>query len=253
MKRRYNRDKSCGYSAHGSECLCDVKPLGVTIGVADAVNDMFMGRQLCDLKDYGVPWTRDTILDYFTDLCKFYDVYAEHKKNPVIIGDFESLVFPDELRHTNNSHSRIRLYIRKVYNEYDRTMSETLRQLGVTADEYRFSLCKTRSTPRPLTMETLDFLESELLKRKVPPLAELSVKAKLSDAVIRNFARELNDRRKKLYGKEEENKAHKMCETLAHTTNMKPMDIVREVYQETGILLCHTTPSQMRRRHKVTV
>jgi len=147
MKRKYGKDKSCGYLEHGSECLCDVKPIGVKIGVADLVNDMFMGRELCDVRNYCAPWTPNDILDYFTDLCTFYDAYAEQKKNPVIIGDFESQTLPEHVRHgEHGGRTQIRHYVRTVYDTYGRSMSDTLRQLGVSPDEYRYSLSVSRKS-----------------------------------------------------------------------------------------------------------
>lgn len=248
MTRPYGRDNSCGRRAHGSECLCDVKPLGVTIGVADAVNDMFMGRELCDLRDYGAPWDRNKILDYFTDLCKFYDAYSDNKKNPIIIGEFDTLTLPDEVRHAMNAHSQIRDYVRTVYDTYGRTMSDTLRQLGVSADEYRFALCKSRTSRRKFTLETVDYLEKELLKKERPPLADLIQGSGMSDAIIRAFIRQVDGRRTQLHGDCGQEAARQLCMRLAHETKLTPQNIIRKVYDETGIMFNRTTPMQMRLR-----
>jgi hypothetical protein len=45
--------------------LADVKPLGVRIQISDGVHGMWMGRQLCEVRGYGVPWTTNKMLDYF--------------------------------------------------------------------------------------------------------------------------------------------------------------------------------------------
>lgn len=72
----------CGISAHSPECLCDViitKPLPPLEEVLqDGVYDLWMGKELCDLKGYCIPWTQDKILDYLTDLEKFYDSWHEN-------------------------------------------------------------------------------------------------------------------------------------------------------------------------------
>lgn len=68
----------CGVEGHDDTCLCDVVITEPTpIRVADAVNEMFMGRQICDLRGYGRPWTTETMLDYFSDLCTFYDKWYD--------------------------------------------------------------------------------------------------------------------------------------------------------------------------------
>lgn len=252
MTRKYGRDNSCGRRAHDPECLCDVKPLNVRVGVADLVNDMFMGRELCDLRGYGAPWTNDKIVDYFTDLCKFYDAYADSKKNPIIIGEFESLTLPDEVRHAMNAHAQIRDYVRTVYNAHGRTMSETLHQLGVTADEYRFALTKARTSRKQFTMETVAYLEQALTSKERPPLADLIAATGMTDAIIMAFARQVDERRKQLHGDCGEQQARELCLRLAHGTNMTPLNIVRKVYDETGIMFNRTTPMQMRLR-KTTV
>ncbi len=67
-------DLGCGVADHDSTCLCDVIVKEPTpIGVADAVDEMWMGRQLCEIRGYGSPWTGESLADYFTDLCRFYD------------------------------------------------------------------------------------------------------------------------------------------------------------------------------------
>jgi hypothetical protein len=48
--------------------LADVKPLGVRIQISDGVHGMWMGKELAELRNYGVPWTNETILNYFEDL-----------------------------------------------------------------------------------------------------------------------------------------------------------------------------------------
>lgn len=68
----------CGVDMHDDECLCDVVITDPTpIVVTDAVNDMWMGAEVCKVRGYGIPWTPDTMLEYFSDLCTFYDRWSE--------------------------------------------------------------------------------------------------------------------------------------------------------------------------------
>jgi hypothetical protein len=252
-KRRYNRDKSCGYTNHDPECLCDVKPIGVEIGVADLVNDMFMGRQLCDIQGYCAPWTRNDILDYFQDLCKFYDAYAEQKKNPIIIGEFESQKLPEHVKHDKfGGDAQMRHYVRTVYNQFGRSMSDTLQQLGVSADEYRFALSRTRVGKYVMTMQMVDYLETELTKLNRPTLAEMSSAIKVPTTVIMAFAREVDERRKQLHGAAataSDAEALEMVKQLAEDTNLAPTAIVNLVFDRTGVWFNRSTPHQHRLRN----
>lgn len=257
MTRRYGKDKSCGYRKHGSECLCDVQPLGVEIGIGDMVNDMFMGRQLCDLRGYCAPWTRNDILDYFTDLCTFYDAYAEQKKNPIIIGEFESVTMPEEMRHDKfGGHTKMRHYVRAVYNQYGRTLSDTLRQLGLTADDYRSMLSRGSRKGQPqsqMTMEKIDYLESELTKRERPPMADLTKNSGLSEFIITNVIRDMDDRRKQLHGNVNWEEAHALMVKLSTETTMTSTKILRKVFDETGVMFDKSNPIKVRKRKKETV
>lgn len=256
MKRKYGKDKSCGYLEHGSECLCDVKPIGVKIGVADLVNDMFMGRELCDVRNYCAPWTPNDILDYFTDLCTFYDAYAEQKKNPVIIGDFESQTLPEHVRHgEHGGRTQIRHYVRTVYDTHGRSMSDTLRQLGVSPDEYRYSLSVSRKSKYHLTADDIDYLERELTKAQRPPMAELRSKVNVPEVTIMAFAKEVEERRRQLHKNTMDESADMdaattMAKNLALNTGHTPTKIVRMVYDKTGVILNISTPVKYRKRNK---
>lgn len=70
----------CGVAGHDDTCLCDVVINEPTpIRVKDAVNEMFMGPQVCQLRGYGRPWTSETMANYFADLCRFYDEWSRDK------------------------------------------------------------------------------------------------------------------------------------------------------------------------------
>lgn len=75
----------CGTYDHGPDCLCDVVIPEQTdkrqTVILDYVNDMFMGRQICDIQGYCVPWTSSKFADYLTDLGIFNDALKASKDN----------------------------------------------------------------------------------------------------------------------------------------------------------------------------
>jgi hypothetical protein len=63
----------CGNAEHPQECLCDVVITHPTKWNADCVNGVHMGAQICELRDYSVPWTREQLVNYMDDLMLFQD------------------------------------------------------------------------------------------------------------------------------------------------------------------------------------
>lgn len=126
--------KTCGTKGHSSECLCDViVPATSSINITDGVHGMWMGKQLCEIQGYNAPWTDGKILDYFTDLCTFYDRWAELQEKP--------------FNHQNPAHERMVELLRQgvknsiiretVFTEfgidYSRSaVSHTKRRLGLS-------------------------------------------------------------------------------------------------------------------------
>jgi hypothetical protein len=130
-------EMNCGIVEHDDDCLCDViinEP--VQIKLHDAVDEMWMGRQLCDTRDYDYPWTSDKILNYFTDLCTFYDRWSElqeqkfaHQSQP-----HERMV---QLLRQGMKNSEIRRMIKEEYSvEYSRSaISHTKKRIGLSTLE----------------------------------------------------------------------------------------------------------------------
>jgi hypothetical protein len=124
---------TCGVDNHPDECLCDVvitTPVAITIG--DGVDGMWMGRQLCNTRGYALPWTPATILNYFEDLCVFYDRWSElqgqkyvHESQP-----HERMV---QLLRQGVKNSEIIRIIRSEYGvEYTRSaVSKTKSRIGL--------------------------------------------------------------------------------------------------------------------------
>lgn len=126
----------CGVKGHHHTCLCDVvidKP--TPIRIKDAVHEMWMGPQLCDIRDYGVPWKDEDILNYLQDLLKGHDAWT-----------LANASLPDENDPSNDrwdgrQNNRMK-YIRSVMrqtlsmNDPKPKVADILHSLGFTAEEF---------------------------------------------------------------------------------------------------------------------
>lgn len=125
---------TCGVDNHDDACLCDVVITAPSaIAVCDAVDEMWMGRQLCEVRGYGYPWTDENILNYFQDMCTFYDRWSEleeqkfaHKSEP-----HERMV---QLLRQGVKNSDIRRIIKEEYSvDYSRSaISHTKKRIGLS-------------------------------------------------------------------------------------------------------------------------
>lgn len=134
----------CGQDDHAPECLCDVViPDGTdtSIQVTDAVNMMWMGREVCDLRGYCAPWTNETILDYFTDLTRFYDVWAQSGHNDITDGEPVALHQVPQTVDRNSMYPQarwksIRDAVMYCMNRFDNGLAEILQHFGLTPSEF---------------------------------------------------------------------------------------------------------------------
>jgi hypothetical protein len=126
--------RTCGIKEHEDDCLCDVIVHATTdIKVTDGVHGMWMGAELCNARGYDYPWTTDKMLDYFTDLCTFYDRWSSLQEN--------------KYNHQNPAHERMVQLLKEGYeNKHIRRMvhdefgvdytrsaiSHTKRRIGLT-------------------------------------------------------------------------------------------------------------------------
>ena len=126
---------NCGIKTHDDDCLCDVVVHATTpIAIGDGVHGMWMGQQLCDTRGYDNPWTNNKILDYFTDLCTFYDRWSALQTQPTahkLNTPHQRMV---ELLKEGYDNRDIRRIIRKEYGvEYSRSaVSHTKRRIGLS-------------------------------------------------------------------------------------------------------------------------
>ena len=77
MKVSVETVDGCGVVGHHHTCLCDViitKP--TPIRIRNAVADMWMGEEICEMRNYGTPWLDMDMVDYFTDLLRGHDAWV---------------------------------------------------------------------------------------------------------------------------------------------------------------------------------
>ena len=130
---------NCPVKEHSDDCLCDVVVHApVSIGIKDAVDEMHMGKQLCEIRGYGRPWSTNQMLDYFTDLCTFHDRWRALDEQPTahkLNSPHQRMV---ELLRDRVDNKEIRRIILQEYGvEYSRSaVSHTKRRIGLSTPKY---------------------------------------------------------------------------------------------------------------------
>lgn len=126
---------TCGVDMHPEECLCDVVITEPTpIRVADAVDEMWMGAQLCEIRGYGRPWSNEDMVNYFADMCLFYDRWSALQEQPTahkLNAPHQRMV---ELLKEGVDNKSIRRIISEEYGvDYSRSaISHTKRRIGLS-------------------------------------------------------------------------------------------------------------------------
>lgn len=126
---------NCGNILHPDTCLCDVVVHAPTpIAISDGVHGMWMGAQLCDARGYDAPWTNTKILDYFTDMCTFYDRWSALQEQPSAHSGNVAHQRMVELLKEGYSNADVRRIVRIEYGvEYSRSaVSHTRRRIGLS-------------------------------------------------------------------------------------------------------------------------
>lgn len=151
----------CGVSYHDDDCLCDVIITSVApITVRDCVNDMYMGREICDIRGYCLPWTDEKILDYFTDLVRGHDAWVDSGMR-----DIDYTTNDDTGSAQSNTMVKWK-HIRQVVRQ---ALSGTnpkppielvLQALNIPAEQFVFAVTAGKFT---MNLETLNRFETRVL------------------------------------------------------------------------------------------
>ena len=231
--------------------LSDVIPLGITIGITDGVQEMWMGRRICQIQGYGEEgWTTEMMLDYFTDLCRVYDAWADSKAPWVIPDNWDDVALPDDVN--NSKHPNLRDYAIKVYNQFEnRSMNEVLDKLGVTPTEWFWVDIHAERAKLEFTKEKLDEVEWYFTQIHRPyEVGELMKKTGFTQANTEVMRDIFAHRRVCIHGEEARkvDRAPAMLRQLVLEGKYKTPEILKMVYEATGVKFSKSWASKIRVR-----
>jgi len=231
--------------------LSDVIPLGITIGISDGVQEMWMGRRICEIQGYGEEgWTTEMMLDYFTDLCRTYDAWAESKAPWLMPDDWDDLVLPEGVSNLNSPE--LRLYGTKVYNHFTtRSMNEVLQKLGITPAEWFWVEKHTDRVKVDFTTEKLDIVESYYTQIHRPyEVGELIKQTGFSSNNLDIIREIFAQRRVHIHGEEARkvDRAPALLRQLVLEGKYQTPKILQMVYDETGVRFSKSWASKIRVR-----
>lgn len=244
-------------NADAVDDLSDVIPIGVTIAISDGVHEMKFGRRICEIQGYGENgWTTEQMLDYFQDLCRVYDAWAESKSPWIIPENYEDLCLPEAIRsqdyNTWQSWHELRDFVSKAYDAFvPRTMSEILGKLNVTIEQWILSICSGNRTVPIISAETLGEIERFYTALEHPyPIKDLMGYTDYSRGTLENIGKLFAKRRLALHGEQARNidKAPAMLRHLVAEGNHTNAECLRIVERETGVKFSRSYVSKIRQR-----
>lgn len=241
----------CGVAGHDLSCLCDVvitNPLPpIHESIRDGVRDLWMGREICELRGYGVPWSRQTILDYLTDLETFYDAYhySKHSLLGESLAEMEPLVFKDE----DSPFVRwgmVREVVQYAMDKFGESLVEIMDYYELSPQFLMDSLTTNKSggkwdRDKVARLDAL-FMADNLNYRDIARYMSLS------NATVNGLRKYWSARRERLKGGDKP--AQRMLHRLAKETDMSPQDIVDTVHKEFGKLYKPTAVHKIRSRQR---
>ena len=128
----------CGVPQHNRDCLCDVViPERNETWISDAVNDMYMGPQICELRGYSIPWTSSQFVNYLDDLKKFNDELAKS-----LIMDDTPLFTPNDTSRV--SMEKVRNTVMQHMNQENPDIEKVLNLLGISGQVFMCAITTNR-------------------------------------------------------------------------------------------------------------
>ena len=244
----------CGTPTHNNECLCDVRTLNVNIQISDGVHGMWMGRELADIRDYGCPWTNETILNYFEDLTKFHDKWCESIKAvhlPDLASQLQALDLDNE---TFSKWKIVREYVQEAYNKYrDLDLVQVLDALCISPQLW-LQACTTGGFPKWFDVDCsfIHDLEKYCMDREQPVWVEMGKTLGITAQIAQNLARTFELRHKAKFGDiaGTRQQATEMLKLMALQTTDTPTAICNDVFDRTGVRFAISAVSKIRRRAK---
>lgn len=242
----------CGVTGHDLSCLCDVvitDPLPpIHECIPNGIDDLWMGREICELRGYCIPWKRDTILDFFTDLVTFYDAY--HYSKHSLVGDslheMEPLVFKDE----DSPFVRwgiVREAVQYAMDKFNDSLVDIMDYYELSPQFLMDSLTTNKSggkwdRDKVARLDSL-FMADNLNYRDIARYMSLS------NATVNGLRKYWQARRERLKGGDKP--AQRMLHKLAKETELSSQEIVDIVHKEFGKLYRPTAVNKVRSRHRL--
>lgn len=240
-----------------SDDLSDVIPIGVTIAITDGVNEMKFGKRICEIQGYGENgWTTDQMLDYFEDLCRVYDAWAESKANWTLPDYWHDLVLPDDVRNATglNAWAVIRDFVAKCYDKYtDKSMVQILTKLHVLPQQWQNSVCANKGRDRmpAISYEQIGIMEDYFTAIEPPySMLVLMDETGLTRSSVETFRKQFVRRRIAIHG-EEARKRDRAPDLLRHLIaqgDLRNSEVLDEVEKQTGIRFSKSYVSKVRNR-----
>lgn len=243
----------CGVATHDPDCLCDVHithPLPpLTECLRDGVQDMWMGRQLAALKDYGRPWTNESILNYLTDLETFYDAFHEqptYNIGAIALCEVPVLDLPDDIPLPAR-WKLIRDSVQFCIDSFSEPLVVIVRHLDVTPQDVvdAMTTCKGGDG----WDENRLFLLDDMMSAETVNYANIAETMDLPIGVVRGLRKYWEHRRFKTW-QGASNPAQAMFHELCRNTNMGPTEIVALVKERHGVEYHRASVSKYRSRLK---
>lgn len=237
-----------------SDDLSDVIPIGVTIGISDGVQEMKFGRRICEIRGYGENgWTRDQMLDYFEDLCRVYDAWAESKRPWILPDNFDDLVLPDGIKHDGfNTGHQLKNFVAKCYEKYvPHSICGILLKLKVPIMDWYQSVHHGRIPPRVLTPKALCMIEQHYTAvTPATEIKELIAETGLTRRMIETLGEMFKGRRIALYGETAllVDRAPQMLKQLLREGELRNYECIKEIQATTGVKYSKSYVSKMRKQ-----
>lgn len=162
-------EEYCGVIGHSKDCLCDVYITEPTGWVDDAIQDMWMGQEIVNMKGYCAEWDDESILRYLQDLVfakDNWDRFAFDKN--VSIGRSNPSVMRQEIR-------------RRLQSSDNPSIIQVLQELGLDEDGMRNVLFMGK---RKMTLTELAEFEQDVLTHALPSVLAFSKKYKMTRSSV---------------------------------------------------------------------
>jgi len=243
----------CGVATHDSNCLCDViitNPLPpLEDCMTNAVQDMWMGKQMVKMRGYSIPWRDSDILDYLEDMRMFYDAW--HESKTITNQDAQTLeemevIFEDYSDSPWEKWGDIRTAVHYAMDRFDYGITRVLMHLQISAQTF-VDAATTLKGGSGWTTEKLEKLEELLLTPDVTQ-KQIMDELDISISVVRGLTKYWEEPRNRVDYASRNDIAAQYMHQLCRNTSMTPRQIVDEVKQKHGKEYSRSTITNYRRR-----